>query len=57
MVHLPQRPVSRMLLRDVPLEIRLRGDGVDASYRFGRPEPERLDETSRARLGSCARGR
>ena len=57
MVHLPQRPVSRMLLRDVPLEIRLRGDGVDASYRFGRPEPERLDERSRARLGSCARGR
>ena len=56
MVHLPQRPVSRMLLRDAPLELRLLGDGVDAWYRFGRPEPERLDETSRARLRACARG-
>ena len=54
-VHLPQRTVSRMLLRDAPLELRLRGDGVDAWYRFGRPEPERLDETSRARLGACLR--
>ena len=55
MLHLPQRPVSRMLLRDAPFELRLRGDGVDAWYRFGRPEPERLDETSRARLGACLR--
>ena len=55
-VHLPQRTVSRMLLRDAPFELRLRGDGVDAWYRFGRPEPERLDETSRARLRACARG-
>ena len=55
-VHLPQRSVSWMLLRDAPFELRLRGDGVDAWYRFGRPEPERLDEASRARLRACARG-
>lgn len=29
-VHLPQRSVSWMLLRDAPFELRLRGDGVDA---------------------------
>ena len=45
-----------MLLRDASFEPRLRGDGVDAWYRFGRPEPERVDETLRARLRACARG-
>ena len=55
-VYLPHRTVSRMLLRDESLELRVRGDGIDAWYRFGRPEPERVDETSRARLRACARG-
>ena len=55
-VHLPHRAVSRMLLRGAPFEMRLWGDGIDVWYRFGRPEPERLDDTSRARLRACARG-
>ena len=54
-VHLPHRAVSRMLLAEAPFELRLRGDGIDAWYRFGRPEPERVDETSRARLRACGR--
>ena len=54
-VQLPHRAVSRMLLAEAPFELRLRGDGIDAWYRFGRPEPERLDETSRARLRDCGR--
>ena len=54
-LFLPHRTVSRMLLRDEALELRVRGDGIDAWYRFGRPEPERLEETSRARLRACAR--
>ena len=55
-VHLPHRAVSRMLLSDGPFELRLRGEGIDAWYWFGRPEPERIDETSRRRLQACARG-
>ena len=55
-VHLPHRAVSRMLLSDGPFELRLRGEGIDAWYWFGRPEPERVDETARRRLQACARG-
>ena len=56
-VQLPHRAVSRMLLRDAAFELRVRGDGVDAWYRFGRREPERLDAGWRRSTTACVAGR